>query len=79
MSKQVVKIVFSVIAVLVFAFVGLVFGTMTGMNIGGNYFTDFVFMGARGYEATGIIGSFVGGFLGAVIGVLLMRLLLKKK
>lgn len=79
MSNRIVKVVLVVFLILVLAFVGLVFGTVTGMNIGGNYFTDFVFMGARGYEATGIIGSFVGGALGSVIGIILARLILKKK
>jgi hypothetical protein len=79
MSKQVVKVVLAVFLILVLAFVGLVFGTLTGMNIGGNYFTSFEFMGARGYEATGIIGSFVGGALGSIIGIILARLILKKK
>lgn len=79
MSNRVVKGVLAVLLILVLAFVGLVFGTMTGMNIGGNYFTNFEFMGARGYEATGIIGSFAGGALGSVIGIILARLILKKK
>jgi hypothetical protein len=39
MSKRVVKVVLAVFLILVLAFVGLVFGTLTGMNIGGNYFT----------------------------------------
>ena len=79
MSKRVVKVVLAVVLILVLAFVGLVFGTLTGMNIGGNYFTSFEFMGARGYEATGIIGSFVGVTLGLLAGIILARLILKKK
>jgi hypothetical protein len=79
MSNRIVKIAFSIIIILILGFVGLVFGTVTGMNIGGNYFTDFVFMGARGYEATGIIGSFVGVTLGVLAGILISRLLLKKR
>ena len=47
MSNRIVKVVLAVLLILVLTFVGLVFGTVTGMNIGGNYFTDFVFMGAR--------------------------------
>jgi len=49
-------------------FTGFVVGLIVGMQIGGNYFTSFVFLGQRGYEATGLIGSWVGlalfGFVG---------------
>lgn len=40
-----------------------------GMTIGGNYFTNFEFMGNRGYEATGLIGLFIGLFLGAGLSI----------
>ncbi len=79
MSNRIIRIAFSIIIILIFGFLGLVFGTITGMNIGGNYFTSFEFMGARGYEATGIIGSFVGATLGVLAGFVLSRLILKKK
>ncbi len=79
MSNRIVRIAFSIVIILVLGFVGLVFGTVTGMNIGGNYFTSFEFMGARGYEATGIIGSFVGVTLGILAGIVLSRLIFKKR
>ena len=69
----------TIVSVLVFAFFGMILGLITGMNIGGNYFTDFVFMGSRGYEATGTIGSIIGVTLGALVGGLLARLILKRK
>ena len=79
MAKKIARILVAVVLVLGFAFAGMVFGLLTGMNIGGNYFTDFVFMGSRGYEATGTIGSIIGVTLGALAGGLLARLLLKRK
>ena len=39
------------------ALVGLVIGLITGIQIGGNYLSDFEFEGARGYIATGNIWS----------------------
>ena len=66
-----------ILGMIVFVFMGMVVGTMVGMNIGGNYFTSFTFLGLRGYEATGQIGTVVGGLLFAVIGILLLKILSK--
>lgn len=64
MSKKILKGIF----LIVFMFIGFVIGLITGIQIGGNYFTSFEFLGQRGYEATGLIGSWIGlalfGFLG---------------
>jgi hypothetical protein len=79
MAKKIARVMVKGFIILVLAFGGLVFGTITGMDIGGNYFTNFVFLGARGYEATGMIGSFVGITLGVFAGILLVRLIFKKK
>ncbi len=64
---------------LVFVFLGMVLGTMIGINIGGNYFTSFTFLGLRGYEATGQIGMVVGGLLFAMIGFFMPKVFLKKR
>jgi amino acid transporter len=60
-------------------FLGMVIGTMIGMNIGGNYFTSFTFLGLRGYEATGQIGMVVGGVLFAIIGYLVIKIISKQR
>ncbi|MDP2813275.1 MAG: hypothetical protein Q8S15_00310 [Erysipelotrichaceae bacterium] len=79
MSKKPARIIITIVSVLVLAFFGMILGLLTGMNIGGNYFTDFEFMGDRGYIATGNIGLFIGLILGALTGFLLSRLLTKRK
>ena len=40
---------------------------------GGNYATNFVFGGQRGYEATGMIGAMLGMPLGGILGAWLVR------
>lgn len=69
MMKKVVK----VLIVLMLMFVGFVVGLITGIQIGGNYFTSFEFLGTRGYEATGLIGSWVGLVLFGLIGFRLIK------
>ena len=49
------------------------------MNLGGNYYGDFVFNGLRGYEAVGQIGAIIGGLLGALFGFLVVLLIVKSK
>ena len=61
------------------AFVGLVIGLITGLQIGGNYVSDFEFEGARGYIATGNIGARVGAVIGGLNGAILGFLLARKK
>ena len=51
---------------------------MIGVDIGGNYFSDFERGGLRGYEATGDLGGTIGGAVGVVIGALLGVTLSKK-
>lgn len=79
MSKKPTRIIITIVSVLILAFFGMILGLITGMNIGGNYFPNFEFMGDRGYIATGNIGLFIGLILGALSGFLLSRLLTKKK
>jgi hypothetical protein len=69
MTKKVLKVVI----VLVLMFVGFVVGLITGIQIGGNYFTSFEFLGNRGYEATGLIGSWVGLVIFGLLGLRLIK------
>lgn len=57
------------------AFIGLI----KGINLGGNYYEDFVFNGLRRYEAVGQIGAIIGRFLGVVCGILLVLLIVGLK
>lgn len=61
------------------ALVGLVIGLITGIQIGGNYFSDFEFEGERGYIATGNIGARVGAVIGGLSGAILGFWLARKK
>jgi hypothetical protein len=58
---------------------GIIIGLFIGMDLGGNYYGDFVFNGLRGYEAVGQIGTIIGGLLGAVCGFLLVLLIIRLK
>ncbi|MBB6444089.1 hypothetical protein [Bacillus benzoevorans] len=58
---------------------GMIIGSFIGMDLGGNYYGDFVFNGGRGYEAAGQIGAIIGGLLGAVCGLLLVLLIFRNK
>lgn len=60
------KILFALIGGVLLAITGL----FIGMNIGGNYFASFEFMGGRGYEATGYLGAIIGAVIGVLIGIL---------
>ena len=40
--------------------IGLVVGLIIGMNIGGNHYSEFEFMGGRGYEVAGYLGALIG-------------------
>ena len=63
-----IKRILKILLVLGFMLSGFIIGLIVGIQIGGNYFTSFVFLGQRGYEATGLIGSWIGlgcfGYLG---------------
>lgn len=56
------------LGIIIGAAVGSIVGLFFGMNLGGNYFEEFVFNGLRGYEAVGQIGAIVGGLFGAMCG-----------
>lgn len=59
--------------------VGAVVGLITGMNIGGNYFSTFQFGTWTGYEATGMIGLMIGGLVGALGGMIFGKRLAVRK
>lgn len=60
---------YEVVGGILFLIVGMVFGLITGMNIGGNYFTSFQLGSARGYEATGYLGAIIGAVVGLLFGI----------
>lgn len=60
---------YEVVGGILFLIVGMVFGLITGMNIGGNYFTSFQLGSARGYEATGYLGAIIGVVVGLLFGI----------
>jgi hypothetical protein len=70
-----------------FIIVGCLVGTLTlgivfllaGMNLFGNYFTDVVFLGARGYEAGGNIGLILGISIGIALSFTIYYRFLKIK
>ena len=56
--------------------VAMLFSTIflfVAVDIGGNYMTNFTFMGERGYEATGILGIMFGLPIGGILGAYLAR------
>lgn len=55
---------------------GIIIGSVLGMDLGGNYYGDFVFNGLRGYEAVGQIGAIIGGLLGMMLGFLVVFLII---
>jgi hypothetical protein len=57
---------------------GIVF-LLAGMNLFGNYFTDAVFLGARGYEAGGNLGFILGISIGIVLSFIVYHRFLKDK
>ncbi len=73
------KIVGRIALVLFTTLAGAIAGTLSLINIFGNYFTDFQFFGSRGYEAGANIGFIVGGVLGLLAGVLLQRKIFASK
>ena len=58
------KLIFTFLFGISFGIIGLILGTF----IGGNYYTEFIFLGGRGYEATGYLGIIIGGLIGLVLG-----------
>ena len=61
------QIILVILVTVLGAFGGAIIGLLTGAFIGGNWFTDFVFNGVQGYEATGQIGALAGAFIGGII------------
>lgn len=64
------KIILFLIASFSVTFICAIAFLLLGMNIGGNFFTDFEFMGARGYEAAGNVGFFVGILVGIILSII---------
>lgn len=60
------RIMFVLIGLVIFSFVGLLVGT----NISGNYDIGFEFLGGVGYEATGYLGAIIGAAIGALLSFL---------
>lgn len=67
----ILTVIFSLLSV-----AGVIIGSVLGMDLGGNYYGDFVFNGLRGYEAVGQIGAIIGGLLGMVCGFLVVLLII---
>ena len=67
LAQTIVVFLFGIIGGVILSLIGL----FIGMNIGGNYFTSFEFMGQRGYEAVGYLGALIGAIVGFLFGVLL--------
>lgn len=61
------------ILILSFTIILTIVAFFIGMNVGGNYYPDFEFMGGKGYEATGYLGALIGAVLGLIIGVMLSQ------
>lgn len=59
---------FQVVVSLVFGFVFGVIGLLVGALFGGNFATEVVFNGVRGYEATSQIGLILFALIGLVTG-----------
>lgn len=59
-----------ILALFLFTVILSIVLTLIAMNIGGNYFTDFEFLGGRGYEATGSLGTIGGIVLGLILSIL---------
>lgn len=73
------KYVIIFLSTVVIGFIGMVIGTMIGMDIGGNYFVNFTMFGVRGYEATGQLGMIIGGVLFGFIGFLVPTMIFRAK
>lgn len=67
MSKKIIIFLIASFAVTFICSIGFL---LLGFSIGGNFLTDFEFMGARGYEATGNIGFIIGIIVGLVLSVI---------
>lgn len=74
-----VKRIIIVISFIIVTFILGIICLLIGMNIGGNFFTDFEFMGSRGYEATGTIGFFIGIIIGTLLSSTIFIVLLRKQ
>ncbi len=66
-------IIFEILGALVVAVLFNIVFYIIAATIGGNYMTDFTFMGRRGYEATGMLGVIFGLLLGGMLGAYVVR------
>lgn len=73
------RILACLLAVLLGGVLLAVVGGLAGATYGGNYATDFEFIGVRGYEATGQIGVILGFVAGGTLAALLVWLLAKRR
>lgn len=73
------QIILVFLVTLLGAFAGAMIGLLTGAFIGGNWFTDFVFNGVRGYEATRQLGALAGAFIGGIIALSSIMSYLKRR
>jgi len=62
MAKRVLHIT----SVIVIGFVFGIIGLFIGVQLGGNFATQFVFNGVQGYEATGQICFILGALIGLI-------------
>ena len=74
MAKKII-LIFGLIVITIL--LGILF-LLLGMNIGGNFFSDFEFLGRRGYEATGTLGFIIGISIGIILSILTLYLLHKR-
>jgi hypothetical protein len=63
--NSITRITLQVLLTLVSGIAGMLIGALYG----GNYATNFVFMGVRGYEATGQLGMILGLVLGCGLSI----------
>ena len=72
------KLILRILLVLLFGLICGILSMIVGAWIGGNYAVDFVFLGVRGYEATGLLSLIVGFIGGSALGWVVVFKLLKK-
>jgi hypothetical protein len=54
------KKILVILGLLIYVFLLSIIFMLVGMNVGGNYFTNFELFGTKGYEATGYLGFLIG-------------------
>ncbi len=71
MSKKLIML--EVVAAFVMAVLVVVCLSLVAIGVGGNFMTDFTFLGERGYEAAGVFGIVFGLPLGGMLRVYVMK------